>query len=572
MRKIGKRVLFLIWTVVVLCLGNAGIAGAEEYKEFPVGEDVEVKEDEGFILTVPEPSKLIFYNAHDLYFSGNGISAEITCSSYSDSKRILRVPAGTYKIIADDYRTMKIDRISEDSSTYEQEFNNSFDTANEIFTDILYNGNLNLYDDGKCYDEDYYHFTLPESGSISVDLSQNNYLLYEEDTATRNTKEISSASKYRLKAGSYFLKVYNPDAYRYGYYDDYTLKINYTAEAGGNYEWEKNDTLESANGISLNTAYTGNIENNSDIDYYAVDVTESGELNLVTEILRQSRSSFTFELLSEDKKVLDTVKSTDNPTAFGKSIFVQPGKYYAKVTSGSYGSEDYKLTFQFQPKTRISAITLTSSKTSYEVGNTDHITASIEPENASSKDLTWSTNDSSVIKVDGDGNITCVGEGKAYVIATAKDGSNVKKELLITVTKPAGTPGAQKPDPKADQNPTPDTDSEEDKDISSWNEDDDWEDESDDCTLCYIGKTSGKWNKKFRPYTTEYVLTLKSRVSKVVLEPETSDDNATYTIEGKKWEAVQVKVGRGRKSTVRIKVTAENGDTMTYKITIKRKK
>lgn len=402
-------------------------------------------------------------------------------------------------------------------------------------------------------------------------MSQNNYSLYEEDTATRNTKEISSASKYRLKAGSYFLKVYSRDSYSCND-DDYTLKINYTAEAGGNYEWEENDTPESANAISLNTAYTGNIENSSDVDYYAVDVTESGDLNLVTEILRQSRSSFTFELLSEDKKVLDTVKSTDNPTSVGKSIFVQPGKYYAKVTSGSYGSEDYKLTFHFQEKTRISAITLTSSKTSYEVGNTDHITASIEPENASSKDLTWSTNDSSVIKVDGNGNITCVGEGKAYVIATAKDGSNVKKELLITVTKPAGTPGAQKPDPKADQNPTPDTDSEEDKDISSWNEDDDWEDESDDCTLCCIGKTSGKWNKKFRPYTTEYVLTLKSRVSKVVLEPETSDDNATYTIEGKKWEAVQVKVGRGRKSTVRIKVTAENGDTMTYKITIKRKK
>lgn len=210
MRKIGKRVLFLLWGVIILCLGNAGIAGAEEYKEFPVGEDVTASYGEVYTLTVTEPSKLVFSEDCDLLFTGNGFDAYICGLYYPKYKKIFRVPAGDYRIKIDGSKTVRIDMFSEDSSTCEQEYNDSFDTANEISADILYTGNLNTYknyNDENYNDEDYYHFTLPESGSISIDLSKNKYSLYEEDTTTRNTKEISSASKYRLKAGSYFLKV-----------------------------------------------------------------------------------------------------------------------------------------------------------------------------------------------------------------------------------------------------------------------------------------------------------------------------------------------------------------------------
>lgn len=472
----------------------------------------------------------------------------------------------------------------------EVESNDSFDEANEILTNVRYTGIEDSY-----YDYDYFHFTLDEPGSISVttenlssDSYSNHYVLFSEDEETRNTKEIGSGKKFRFPAGSYFIKIAPRSSSK-----EYAFKINYNPEGSGNYEVECNDSMETANKIEVNAAYTGNIQEYYGNDYYYVDVEESGEIKLQTEIVRQSSNRYTFTLLSEDGEKLDVIYSDSNPTAIGKAVMVQPGRYYIKVYGQSASADDYKVTLKYEKKTLIESVSLSSSKSSYVKGEKDTVHADILPSDASNKDLNWSSSDTSVVKVDSAGNITCVGEGKAYIKAAARDGSAIEGNLLITVAKVPATPEPtstpkqevkQTPEPKPTTTPKTEeeivipsvsnTDSDDEDSISSGdNLSEDWEgEESDDCTLERIVKSKGTWDKKFRSKCTDYVLTLGKRTSKVLITPMVSDETASYTINGESWKRVLVKLKKGEKVKLRIKVVAENEeDYMVYKVVVKRK-
>ncbi len=57
----------------------------------------------------------------------------------------------------------------------------------------------------------------------------------------------------------------------------------------------------------------------------------------------------------------------------------------------------------------------------------------IEPEDATIKDIVWSSSNEKVATVDQTGMVTAVSNGKAKIIASATDGSNVKGEVNISV-------------------------------------------------------------------------------------------------------------------------------------------
>ncbi len=67
--------------------------------------------------------------------------------------------------------------------------------------------------------------------------------------------------------------------------------------------------------------------------------------------------------------------------------------------------------------------------------NTDQkLTATISPENATNKEVTWSTSNANVATVDQNGNVHAVGEGDVVITATAKDGSGVTGSITIHVS------------------------------------------------------------------------------------------------------------------------------------------
>ena len=82
----------------------------------------------------------------------------------------------------------------------------------------------------------------------------------------------------------------------------------------------------------------------------------------------------------------------------------------------------------------VSQITLNKTETSISVGNSETLTATVAPENAANKALTWASSDEDVATVAPDGTVTAVKAGAATITATAVDGSGKSAVCKVTVT------------------------------------------------------------------------------------------------------------------------------------------
>ena len=72
-------------------------------------------------------------------------------------------------------------------------------------------------------------------------------------------------------------------------------------------------------------------------------------------------------------------------------------------------------------------------------GSTLQLSAECQPENASIKDVTWSSRNPGIATVDEHGLVTGVQKGAATITATAGDGSKVVGSVMISVTQPVSS-------------------------------------------------------------------------------------------------------------------------------------
>ncbi len=84
----------------------------------------------------------------------------------------------------------------------------------------------------------------------------------------------------------------------------------------------------------------------------------------------------------------------------------------------------------------VQSITVSPSYVTLMEGSSQAVTATITPNNATIKDLDWSSSDESIAKVDYNGEITGVKSGICYVYAKSTDGNNIVGTVKVTV-KPA---------------------------------------------------------------------------------------------------------------------------------------
>ncbi len=87
--------------------------------------------------------------------------------------------------------------------------------------------------------------------------------------------------------------------------------------------------------------------------------------------------------------------------------------------------------------TPVTLITLDKSTATVEAGKTTTITATVKPDNASNKAVTWSSSNSAVATVDGSGIVTGVSAGTATITAKAVDGGALAR-CEVTVTSTTG--------------------------------------------------------------------------------------------------------------------------------------
>lgn len=83
----------------------------------------------------------------------------------------------------------------------------------------------------------------------------------------------------------------------------------------------------------------------------------------------------------------------------------------------------------------VSGITLNETETELTVGEKLQMEATIAPDNATDKSVTWSSTNEAVAVVSESGLVTAVGSGTCQIKATANDGSGKSASCLVTVEK-----------------------------------------------------------------------------------------------------------------------------------------
>ncbi len=94
------------------------------------------------------------------------------------------------------------------------------------------------------------------------------------------------------------------------------------------------------------------------------------------------------------------------------------------------GAEETRAISKLEP-VAVTSVKLSKSKKSLNIGDTFTLTATVKPNDATDKSVTWSSSDTSVATVDENGVVTAVAEGTATITATASNG--VEASCTVTV-------------------------------------------------------------------------------------------------------------------------------------------
>ena len=90
-------------------------------------------------------------------------------------------------------------------------------------------------------------------------------------------------------------------------------------------------------------------------------------------------------------------------------------------------------TFKFEKLT--TSISLNTKSLNLNVGDTKTLTATIKPTDVATKNVTWSSSNTSVATVSTSGLVTAKGAGTTTIMAKAADGANVANVCSVTVTQ-----------------------------------------------------------------------------------------------------------------------------------------
>ena len=106
-------------------------------------------------------------------------------------------------------------------------------------------------------------------------------------------------------------------------------------------------------------------------------------------------------------------------------------RIYATATDGS-GCSDY-LTVTVSNTVPVTSVTLNRSSLSIEKGQSTSLSATVCPDNATNKNVNWTSSNNGVATVS-NGVVTAVANGYARITATAADGSGKSASCTVTVT------------------------------------------------------------------------------------------------------------------------------------------
>lgn len=120
----------------------------------------------------------------------------------------------------------------------------------------------------------------------------------------------------------------------------------------------------------------------------------------------------------------------------GLVTFVGPGETYVSATANA---DTTKVAYcKFLITQQVEQIKMDFDKVTLSVGDEYRLTAVISPENATNKNVKWSTSNPNVVTVDENGMLKAVGSGSATVIVQTEDGGYIDM-TNVTVLQPVSS-------------------------------------------------------------------------------------------------------------------------------------
>ena len=135
---------------------------------------------------------------------------------------------------------------------------------------------------------------------------------------------------------------------------------------------------------------------------------------------------------SEYRQLLDSATQQDIAENLAEAI----ADYFASIRSSGYSTGTESVGAVEQVK--VTGVTLDKTSLSLKVGESAALTATVSPENATNKSVTWTTSDAKVATVDAGGKVTGVAAGTATITVTTADGGKTAT-CKVTVTGTAVT-------------------------------------------------------------------------------------------------------------------------------------
>ena len=183
-------------------------------------------------------------------------------------------------------------------------------------------------------------------------------------------------------------------------------------------------------------------ENSSQETYVQVnkdtiaDPALSASLNLDLGILRIMQQS----MLADHVATIDedgsggSVSGNNGGSQGGNNGGNQSGNTDGSESGAGSGSNSGSGEGSSDETVKVTGLTLSSSTMTVEIGKTGSLTATVKPDNATDKTVTWSSSNNSVATVDSNGKVTAVAAGTATI--TAKAGTVEASKASCTVTVP----------------------------------------------------------------------------------------------------------------------------------------
>lgn len=97
------------------------------------------------------------------------------------------------------------------------------------------------------------------------------------------------------------------------------------------------------------------------------------------------------------------------------------------------GGSDTEPDTPVETEVKVSSITITNQQITLNEGESQILTASVKPDNATNKALNWTSSNTNVATVNANGLVTAKSMGEAEIKATAKDGSKVYGSCIVKV-------------------------------------------------------------------------------------------------------------------------------------------